>query len=254
MTPTDDEQPLYVRIAEGLKQQIEAGTLPEGSRLPSEQKLAQTWSAGRPTVRQALDVLRREGFLTTQPNRGTFVRRKPAVEIRSSTRYQRRPPGEETSPFAVDARREGARPDWTWDTQRVRVQDEIAERLGITPGDYAMCTRYLYRASGAPVQMSTSWEPYALVAGTEIEEPEAESKTTGVIARMDTIGVHIDRVTELVQARAATTRERHDLAIAADTVVMTIARTHWAGASAVETCDIVIPADRYALQYEIPIG
>jgi GntR family transcriptional regulator len=253
MTPSDDEQPLYIRIAEGLKRQIADGHLVEGRRLPSEQKLAETWKAGRPTVRQALDLLRREGVVTTQPNRGTFVRRTPPVQIRSSSRYQRRPPAEETSPFAADARQGGAQPDWVWHTQRIRAEEDIAARLGIAAGDFVMQTRYVFNANGLPAQASTSWEPHALVGGTQIEEPEGEGKIAGVIARMDSIGIHVDRVSEVVRARASTVAERLELEVPDNTWVLTIERTHWAGKRPVETATIVIPADRSALEYEIPI-
>jgi len=255
MTPSDGEQPLYLRIAEGLKQQVADGTLAEGSRLPSEQKLAETWDAGRPTVRQALDALRREGVVVTQPNRGTFVRRTPPVQIRSSSRY-RRPTtaGGETSPFANDADRSQAHPDWAWQTERVRAQEDIAARLGIATSDYVMRTRYVFTANGVPAQSSTSWEPYELVGGTPIEEPEGDGKIIGVIARMDSIGVNIDRVSEVVRARAATPAERFELQVPGDTWVLAIDRTHWATDHAVETATIVIPADRFALEYDIPIA
>ena len=254
MTPSDAEQPLYVRIADALKRQIGDGTLSEGDRVPSELKLAEAWGTTRPTVRQALDVLRGEGLITTQPTRGTFVRRRPTVEVRSSTRYHRRPPGEETSPFARDARREGAEPSWLWDTKRIRADARIADRLGIAPNDHVMQTSYTFRADERPVQTSVSWEPFALVGGTDIEEPEGPGKIAGVIARMDSIGIAVDRVSELVRARPATADERRQLDIPEDIWVMTIERTYWTEQQAVETSDITIPADRYALNYEIPIS
>ncbi|WP_131769997.1 GntR family transcriptional regulator [Candidatus Protofrankia californiensis] len=252
MTPATEDQPLYLRIADALRQQIADGELAEGTRIPSEVKLAETWGTTRPTVRQALDVLLTEGLITKQATRGTFVRRRPAITVRSSTRYQRRPAGE-TSPFARDAQREGAAPDWVWDTQRTRAEGRIADRLGLAVGEHVMKTRYLFRADGRPVQASVSWEPFALVGGTDIEEPEGTDGVTGVIARMDTIGVHVDRVTELVRARPADDDERRELDVPDGVWVMTIERTHWAGGRAVETADITIPADRYALAYEIPV-
>jgi DNA-binding GntR family transcriptional regulator len=253
MTPADDQQPLRIRIAASLRQQISDGALPEGARLPSEASIAEQWKVSRPTVRLALDELRREGMIVTRATRGTFVRRKPPIEIRSSTRYRRRQPTGETSPFATDARREGAEPGWQWRTERVKAEEAVAGRLGIGVGDYVMQTRYLYKADGRPVQISTSWEPHHLVGGSAIEEPEGTGGPVGVIARMDSIDIHVDRVTELVRARVSTSGEREELEIPEDTWVMSIERTHWAGERAVETCNITIPADRYALAYEIPV-
>lgn len=255
MTPEygDDDRPIYARIADELRERISRGELAEGARLPSESDLTAQWEASRPTVRQAIEVLRTEGYVDKQMGRGAFVRRRPAVKTRSSARYQRHPAGE-TSPFARDARREGVEPDWSWETQRVRADEKVAARLGIGTGDHVMRTAYLFRADGHPDQSSTSWEPFALVGGTAIEEPEGTDGPAGVIARFDSIGMHVDRVTEVVRSRPPTVEERRRLDIPVGVWVADIERTHWVGDKAVETADILIPTDRYVLAYEIPVG
>jgi DNA-binding GntR family transcriptional regulator len=252
MPAGDSDQPLYARIASDLRRQIDAQELAPGARLPSEASLAERWGTTRPTVRQALELLEREGLLLTRPGAGRYVRpQPPAVRVRSVGHYRRAREGESTSPFARDAHREGARPDWTWETVRLAADARVAERLGIEVGDYVMRTTYLFRADGRPVQSSISWEPHALVGGTPIEEPEGEGRVVGVIARMDSIGVRVDRVVERVQARPPTDAERARLEIPDRVWVQEIERTHWVGDRAVETCDICIPADRYRLEYEI---
>jgi GntR family transcriptional regulator len=251
MTGDDQSRPLYLRIADDLRDKVASGELAEGARVDSESQLVDRWGTTRSTVRQALDVLRVEGLIVKQHGRGAFVRRRPAVEVRWSSRYLRRPAGE-TSPFAKDARREGAEPDWTSETQRVRTDERVAARLGLVAGEHVMRTRYLFRADGRPVQTSVSWEPFTLVGGTAVEEPEGGGPV-GVVARMDSIGVHVDRVVEMVRARPASESERRELDVPEGVWVVAVERTHWAGERAVETADIVIPADRYVLAYEIPV-
>lgn len=252
MSP-EERASIYRRIADDLRSQIESGDLAEGAQLPAEADIAQQYGTSRPTVRQALGELVSVGLLDRRPPFGTFVRRRPVVEERWSTRYQRKPAGE-TSPFARDARREGAEPDWSWETQRIRADEVVAARLGIATGEHVMRTTYLFRADGRPVQSSTSWESFALVGGTPIEEPEGTGGPVGVIARFDSIGVHIDRVTEKVRSRPATADERRELDIPGDVWVMVVERAHHVGEKVVEAADIVIPADRYVLAYEIPVG
>jgi GntR family transcriptional regulator len=247
------EDPLHIRIADALRAEISDGTLAPGARVPSELDLAERFGTTRPTVRLALASLRAEGALTTRAGRGTFVRERPPIRTRSATHYRRAQAGESTSPFARDAAREGKTPDWTSETTRIRADERVAARLAIAAGEHVMRTRYTFRADGRPVQQSTSWEPYALVGGTPVEEPEGEGRIVGVVARMDSIGVPPDRVVELVRARPALPAERADLDIPDDVWVVLIERTYWAGDRAVETCDIVIPADRYVLEYVIPI-
>ncbi|NLI33967.1 MAG: GntR family transcriptional regulator, partial [Deltaproteobacteria bacterium] len=44
--------PLYHQLAEILLSKVRAGEYPRGSRIPSENVLADLYSVGRPTVRQ----------------------------------------------------------------------------------------------------------------------------------------------------------------------------------------------------------
>lgn len=69
--------PLYHQLAEILLAKIRSGEFPPGSRLPSEPSLAAMYSIGRPTVRQAIDVLVRRRFLTRRRGSGTYVRPAP---------------------------------------------------------------------------------------------------------------------------------------------------------------------------------
>lgn len=40
---------------------------------------------------------------------------------------------------------------------------EIATRLGIAEGELCVHTTCVFLADGKPVQLSTSWEPYAVI-------------------------------------------------------------------------------------------
>lgn len=53
------------QIAENLRQRILGGEIPRGGRLPSERELAEQLGASRATVREALQLLKDEGVLTT---------------------------------------------------------------------------------------------------------------------------------------------------------------------------------------------
>ena len=66
--------PLYRQLADILLLHIRAGGYPEGSRIPSEHQLADRYAIGRPTVRQATDLLIRMGLLIRRRGAGTFVR------------------------------------------------------------------------------------------------------------------------------------------------------------------------------------
>ncbi len=56
-------------IADDLRRRIIEGAIPRGSRLPTERELAEELGVARATVREALRILRDEGFLTTARGR-----------------------------------------------------------------------------------------------------------------------------------------------------------------------------------------
>jgi GntR family transcriptional regulator len=74
--------PLYIQIRNRLVDDIESGRLQAGARLPSEPELVAEFRVGRPTVRQALALLRQEGWAVTRKGSGTFVAdQRPRVSL-----------------------------------------------------------------------------------------------------------------------------------------------------------------------------
>jgi DNA-binding LacI/PurR family transcriptional regulator len=65
---------LYAHLLTELRQRILDGRLPEGSRLPSEAELSDTYDVSRGTVRQALGILTNEGFIERIKGSGSYVR------------------------------------------------------------------------------------------------------------------------------------------------------------------------------------
>ncbi len=69
----DSPSPRYLQLAELMRQRISRGLWPQGHRLPSLDELGQEFGVARVTVRQAVDLLARDGLLSPQQGRGTFV-------------------------------------------------------------------------------------------------------------------------------------------------------------------------------------
>jgi DNA-binding GntR family transcriptional regulator len=65
--------PPYRQLAQILRQQIEDGTLPGESKLPSILDLAASYEVGSVTVRKAIALLKAEGLVVTVGGYGTFV-------------------------------------------------------------------------------------------------------------------------------------------------------------------------------------
>lgn len=78
MTPNfSDASPRYVQIADLMRQRIGRGHWQVGDKLPAQDELVSEFSVARVTVRQAMDLLTREGLISPQQGRGTFITALP---------------------------------------------------------------------------------------------------------------------------------------------------------------------------------
>jgi len=68
---------LYGQILE----QIVSGAIKAGEKLPSENRLCETFQVSRPTVREALMRLHADGLVTTRQGSGTIVQRRPSGHL-----------------------------------------------------------------------------------------------------------------------------------------------------------------------------
>lgn len=69
--------PKYHRIAGTLQLFMDKGIYPPKSRLQPESRLTEIFHASRSTIRQAIDLLNKRGYLDVRQGDGTFVRRPP---------------------------------------------------------------------------------------------------------------------------------------------------------------------------------
>lgn len=103
----DDERPVYLRIAEGLRATIQAGRVQPGERLPSTRVLSKKLGVHRHTVSAAMDELVAEGWLKAEARRSHQVSevlpsqffkpakdRRPSLERKIEWRFAR-----EVAPF-----------------------------------------------------------------------------------------------------------------------------------------------------------
>lgn len=118
---------LVTRVANALREQVQAGTLAKGSQLPGEMELARQLGISRPTLREATRILAREGLLVIRHGVGTFVSdnsthvSSPLDTMRSMSTLIRDFGGE---PRIKDLK-----------IRRIVADVEIAAALGIQKGD-----------------------------------------------------------------------------------------------------------------------
>ncbi|MFK8850162.1 GntR family transcriptional regulator [Streptomyces sp. Ac-502] len=65
-----DNRPVFQRIADDLRRQIDDGALPVGARIPSRSELKRAYEASDQTVDRAVRVLKAAGYAEGQFGRG----------------------------------------------------------------------------------------------------------------------------------------------------------------------------------------
>jgi GntR family transcriptional regulator len=65
--------PAYIQVAAALRRRIEIGDWQPSEKISTLEELEEEFQVARVTVRQAVDLLEREGLVTRQQGRGTFV-------------------------------------------------------------------------------------------------------------------------------------------------------------------------------------
>ncbi|MER7793573.1 GntR family transcriptional regulator [Streptomyces sp. NPDC097640] len=242
----------YLRVAAALRTRITAGTWAPGDRLPSRGELGREFGVGENVIRRAQELLINQGLLEGRPGSGTFVRAP----------YPRRTMLRTPSPRHSDIPcRPGLAPagfHGTWEaesTAKIPAPPAVAARLSTQADALCVRTTYEFLADRQPVMLCTSWEPMALTGGTVVVLPEGGPLAGhGVVARMAHIGITVGRVMEVPRPVQVNRGQAHLLGIAAGSQATLIERTHYDIAGRpVETADILVPAERWDITYDIPL-
>jgi DNA-binding FadR family transcriptional regulator len=118
---------VYEQIARRILQDIQAGLLAPGQKLPSERELARQMEVGRSSVREAIGVLQVDGIVETRHGSGSFV--AADVTARLSDRSSSVLSAHDASPFALLQAREAFEPAVARMAADRARSDAFAERL-----------------------------------------------------------------------------------------------------------------------------
>lgn len=235
MEPIDkgSSVPYYLQLADLLRREIDRQSTPgKVYQLPSENELATAHNITRATVRRALDVLERSGWIYREKGRGSFaaVRRVEHELTRLVSTTE-------------DMRARG----WSLTTRvvslaRVPAMPQVAKALEVPAGTpcYELCR--LRIVEGEAMSLQTSRLPAELCPNLE-ENDLSQSLYRLLESRY---GLRLWTGHEVLRARLALPREQQLLSLAHDAPVMAMERvTYAASGRAVEYLDAVWRGDRY---------
>jgi GntR family transcriptional regulator len=244
----------YRQLADLLRERILRGDYPPGSTFPSEPELAAEHGLSRPTVNRALLVLRNEGLIRVERGRGTIVRSVPTIPRYATTRYARENRESEGARGAFDTEisRLGFEPRSDLvQVGQVSAPTDVAAALALGAGADALIRKRHMYAADTPVQLATSYVPWSIAEGTQLEQ--TDTGPGGTYSRLAELGYAPARFTETIALRPPTSEEADFLKLSDEQHVLAIfhvART--ADERPVEVTIHVLPPHQWELHYDWP--
>ncbi|MGI8313611.1 GntR family transcriptional regulator [Halobacillus mangrovi] len=144
--------PLYRRIAQQIKDEIEKGNWREGEAIPTEKHLSEQYNASRVTIRQAIKVLVEEGLLEKIQGSGTYVKEQKIehniFELLSFTEEMRKLNKEPVNHIL--------------DFQLIEPPDYIRRRLQLAPDEKVFYVRRQRLVDEVPYVLEDTYLPVSL--------------------------------------------------------------------------------------------
>ena len=144
--------PLYQQVLDLLKSDIEQGTYPVDSQIPTELELSKMYGVGRVTVRRAIEELVGEGYLTKRQGRGSFV---TATKIIRKV-HQKDDVQSFTQACAENGMKAGAR---VVARKTVAADRDLASFFGLDEGSDLILVSRVRTADGVPVLFENNYYP-----------------------------------------------------------------------------------------------
>lgn len=227
--------PKYYQLANILRQQIENGDFQPHNAIPSERKLEQRYNLSRPTIRQAIDLLSRQGYLYRVHGRGTFVSppklQKGMLELTSFSEDMRNRgliPGQRILEFGY------VKPD-----SKTRRQLEILDNE-----KKVLRIKRLRFGDEEPMGLQDSF--LALDSAHTITQEEIEEKGSIYLILQEKFGIFPTEADETLEVTLATHEEAELLNIKEGSPLLLNERTLWSqDRKAIEFVRILYRGDRY---------
>lgn len=248
-----DPRPLYQQLAALLRAQIASGELRPGDRAPTEAMLAEQYTTSRNTVRLALDALRNEGLIVSYQGKGSFIRVQPAVRYYASlsgSRRKRLEGDRRRDTFGQQIEAQNRVPRQVSTVSVIPAEGEIAEHLGLKAGDRVAVRRRLMYADDEPLQIGTSYYPFSIVGESKIMDPGDIAEGTDQV--LEDLGFVADRYEDEITWRMPSSEESTELRLMPGTPIGRLLRTSLDAADRpIEVYEVILPADRHVLLYEV---
>lgn len=236
--------PIYLQIANAIRDEIRAGKLAEGDRIPSVRRISATWDIAQATALRVQAVLRSEGLVRSVPGVGTVVSTRETAaggaDLLSATRSRGRV-------YTPDSRAV------VTSSELVKASAAIADALGVRRGHPVVRRERVTDRAGSPSSVSVSWLP-----GDQVDRAprllSTERVPEGTFAYLaHQLGLELTGGREQTCASAATEAQAAVLHVPEGSPVQLIRTWFFAGPDTViEYGEAAHPSDRW-LSHELDL-
>lgn len=235
MIDPSDVIPKYYQLAKILREQIENGDFQPNDAIPSERKLEKRYNLSRPTIRQAIDLLSRQGFLYRVHGKGTFVSppklQKGMLELTS---------------FSEDMRKRGLEPGQRiLEFGYVEPEGKVKRQLGIVDDQKKVLRiKRLRYGDAEPMGLQDSF--LSLDTAHTITREEIEEEGSIYVILQEKFGIFPTEADETIEVTLATPEEAELLNISTGSPLLLNERKLWSqDRKAIEFVRILYRGDRY---------
>ena len=182
-------QPLYYQIKQILKDKIENGEYRSEETIPSESELQEIFNVSRITVRQAINELVNEGYLSRKRGKGTIVVPHRIEEILSHIKS-----------FTDEMIARGLKPSTSFaEISIVKAPKKVALALNISKGDEVYRVKRIRCADDEPIVV---FDTYLII---RLDLPLDNSKYYGSLYELidETNRVKVSKAIEYIEAIVA---------------------------------------------------
>jgi len=226
--------PKYYQLSNILRQKIEEGAWQPHEPIPSERQLEEQYNLSRPTIRQAIELLVRQGFLYRMHGRGTFVSppklQKGILELTS---------------FSEDMRNRGLNPGQKFLEFGFTIPPvQIRKQLELPAEQKVLRIKRVRTGNGEPIGIQDSY--LSLPANQEITREELEQRGSIYAILQEKFGIFPSEADETLEVTLATAEEAMLLEIPEGSPLLLSQRTLYSqDRKAVEFVRILYRGDRY---------
>lgn len=207
--------PIYYQIETDLKKRIIRREWDKSQQLPTEIELAKHYNVSRITLRQALAELEKDGVISKQRGKGTFINSDPAPYVNNLSYTLVAGDRIKQQPYSIAATV----------LEQMVVTDifpDVYEHLELKPDDRVVYIKRLFILNGKPLAVGRSWLSAKIVPDLENTQLINNSLSQTLLRKYK---IHASLVEDYMEVVRSTQAECNLLKCAYDTPLILIKGT-----------------------------